>query len=80
LFAECAYSRGDLGGGEAVGSGGKRLDNLADPRLVEIDATAVNEGLKHLVHMPAHLEDHVSAVFDLIVGVLITEPAALLLV
>src|SRR5437660_6776439 len=43
-------------------------------------ATAVNEGLKHLVHVPADLEDQVSTVFDLIVGVLITEPAALLLV
>ena len=30
--------------------------------------------------MPAHLEDQVSTVFDLIVGVLLTEPAALLLV
>ena len=41
---------------------------------------AVDEGLKHLVHVPAHREDQVSTVFDLIVGILITEPAALLLV
>ena len=37
-------------------------------------------GLKHLVHVPAHLENQVSTVFDLIIGVLVTEPAALLLV
>jgi hypothetical protein len=30
--------------------------------------------------VPAHLEDQVSTVFDLIVGVLVTEAAALLLV
>jgi hypothetical protein len=53
-----------------------RLDGFQ----VEWRTTAVNEGLKHLVHLPAHLEDQVSTVFDLIVGVLITEPAALLLV
>ena len=32
------------------------------------------------VHVPADREDQVSTVFDLIVGVLVTEPAALLLV
>src|ERR1700741_3308689 len=53
-----------------------RFDGLQ----VQWGAAAVNEGLKHLVHMPAHLEDQVSTVFDLIVGILITEPAALLLV
>src|SRR5690348_11173098 len=53
-----------------------RLDGFE----VQWRATAVNEGLKHLVHVPADLEDQVSTVFDLIVGVLITEPAALLLV
>src|SRR5690349_15264508 len=47
---------------------------------IEWGTAAVNEGLKHLVHVPAHLEDQVSTVFDLIVGVLVTEPAALLLV
>ena len=53
-----------------------RLDGLQ----VKGSAAAVNEGLKHLVHVPAHLKDQVSTVFDLIVGVLVTEPAALLLV
>src|ERR1700751_2794912 len=53
-----------------------RLDGLQ----VQWSTAAVNEGLKHLIHVPAHLEDQVSTVFDLIVGVLVTEPAALLLV
>ena len=39
-----------------------------------------DQGLKHLVEMPAHLEDQVATVFDLIAGVLIAKPAALLLV
>src|SRR3981189_3558922 len=41
LFTECAHANGDIGGGEAVGGGGQgdqRLDDLAHPRLVEIDA------------------------------------------
>src|SRR6202030_1814066 len=40
LFTECAHADGDIGGGEAVGRGGqgdKRLDDLAHPRLVEIE-------------------------------------------
>src|SRR6266404_2537970 len=41
---------------------------------------AVDERLKHLFHVPAHLKDQVATVFDLIVGVLIMEPAALLFV
>ena len=53
-----------------------RLDGFQ----VQWGAAAVNEGLKHLVHVSSQLEDQVSTVFDLIVGVLITEPAALLLV
>src|ERR1700740_3830735 len=53
-----------------------RFDGLQ----VQWGAAAVNEGLKHLVHMPAHLEDQVSTVFDLIVGILITEPGAILIV
>src|SRR5438874_9094782 len=53
-----------------------RLDGLQ----VQWSTAAVNEGLKHLVHVPAHLENQVSTVFDLIIGVLVTEPAALLLV
>src|SRR5467141_4916816 len=53
-----------------------RLDGLQ----VQCSTAAINEGLKHLVHVPAHLEDQVSTVFDLIVRVLVTEPAALLLV
>src|SRR3979490_1232739 len=53
-----------------------RLDGLQ----VQGSAAAVDERLKHLFHVPAHLEDQVSTVFDLIVGILVTEPAALLLV
>src|SRR6516162_5895036 len=53
-----------------------RLDGLQ----VQWRAAAVNEGLKHLVHVSADLEHQISTVFDLIVGLLITEPAALLLV
>src|SRR3981189_1301381 len=53
-----------------------RLDGFQ----VQWSTAAVDEGLKHLVHVPAHPEDQVSTVFDLIVGILITEPAALLLV
>src|SRR5215467_3977550 len=41
---------------------------------------AVDQGLKHLVKMAAHLEHEVATVFDLIAGVLIVEAAALLLV
>src|SRR6202045_1923756 len=51
-----------------------------DGLQVQRSTAAVNEGLKHLVHAPAHVEDEVSTVFDLIVGILVTEPAALLLV
>src|SRR5690348_12653005 len=39
-----------------------RLDSLQ----VQWRAAAVNERLKHLVHVPADLEDQVSTVFDLI--------------
>src|SRR5215469_17912619 len=53
-----------------------RLDGLQ----VQWSAAAVDQGLKHLIHVPTDLEDQVSTVFDLIVGVLVTEPAALLLV
>src|SRR5689334_5427230 len=47
---------------------------------VQWRAAAVDECLKDLVHVPAHLEDQVSTEFDLIIRVLVTEPAALLLV
>src|SRR5499426_2837251 len=47
---------------------------------VERRAAAVDQGLKHLVHVRADLEDQVATVFDLVVGVLVTEAAALLLV
>src|ERR1700756_691343 len=47
---------------------------------IEWGTAAVDERLKHLFHVPAHLKDQVSTVFDLIVGILVTEPAALLLV
>ena len=53
-----------------------RFDGLE----IEWGTAAVDERLKHLFHVPAHLEDQVSTVFDLIVGILVTEPAALLLV
>src|SRR5439155_25134711 len=51
-----------------------------DGLQVQWRTAAVNERLKHLVHVPAHLEDQISTVFDLTVGVLITEPTALLLI
>src|SRR6202047_4953003 len=47
---------------------------------IEWGTAAVDERLKHLFHVPAHLKDQVATVFDLIVGVLIMEPAALLFV
>src|SRR5258705_2338485 len=47
---------------------------------IEWGTAAVDERLKHLFNVPAHLKDQVSTVFDLIVGVLIMEPAALLFV
>src|SRR5882762_4884932 len=47
---------------------------------IEWGTAAVDERLKHLFHVPAHLKDQVSTVFDLIAGVLIMEPAALLFV
>src|SRR5467141_4059222 len=47
---------------------------------IEWGTAAVDERLKHLFHVPAHLKDQVATVFDLIVGVLIMEPATLLLV
>src|SRR5882757_6140694 len=40
-----------------------RLDGLQ----VQWSTAAIDEGLKHLVHLPAHLEDQVSTVFDLVV-------------
>src|SRR5690242_5349039 len=55
-------------------------ENRLDGFQVQWRAAAVDERLKDLVHVSAHLEDEVSAEFDLIVRVLITEPAALLLV
>src|ERR1700751_3519210 len=53
-----------------------RLDRLQ----VQWGAAAVDQRLKHLIEMPADLKDQVATVFDLIAGVLIAEPAALLLV
>src|SRR6266403_1628147 len=47
---------------------------------IEWGTAAVDERLKHLFHVPAHLKDQVATVFDLIVGVLIMEPATLLFV
>src|SRR6516162_5495900 len=38
-----------------------------------------NQGLKNLIHLPAGGENKVAAVFDLIIGILIMEPAAFLL-
>src|SRR6266436_4273122 len=47
---------------------------------IEWGTAAVDERLKHLFHVPAHLKDQVATVFDLIVGVVIMEPATLLFV
>src|ERR1700737_2604316 len=47
---------------------------------IEWGTAAVDERLKHLFHVPAHLKDQVATVLDLIVGVLIMEPATLLFV
>ena len=46
---------------------------------VQRHATAVNQGLKNLVHVPADLEIKVAAILHLIDGVLETKSAALLL-
>src|ERR1700730_15954830 len=51
-----------------------------DGLQIEWGTAAVDERLKHLFHVPAHLKDEVATVFDLIVRVLIMEPAALLFV
>src|SRR5258706_13225038 len=51
-----------------------------DGLKIEWGTAAVDERLKHLFHVPAYLKDQVATVFDLIVGVLVTEPAALLFV
>jgi len=50
-----------------------------DGLQIERGAAAVDERLKHLFHVPAHRKDQVSAVLDLIARILITKPAALLL-
>src|SRR6266404_3218212 len=47
---------------------------------IEWGTAAVDERLKHLFHVSAHLKDQVATVFDLIVGVVIMEPATLLFV
>src|SRR5215831_7720353 len=51
-----------------------------DALQIERRAAAVDQRLKHLLHVAAGLEDQVPAVFDLIVGVLVAKPAALLFV
>src|SRR5215472_1999946 len=51
-----------------------------DGLQVEWCAAAVDQGLKHLVEVPAHVEDEVATVFGLIAGILIAKAAALLLV
>src|SRR6202007_1429653 len=51
-----------------------------DGLQIQWRAAAVDQGLKHLVHVPAHVEDQVSTVVDLIAGVIVGEPAVLLLV
>jgi hypothetical protein len=70
--------------GRSLGSATSRAATISQDRLdglqVQGCAAAVDQGLKHLVEMPAHLEDQVATVFDLIAGVLLAEPAALLLV
>src|SRR5215467_14780040 len=53
-----------------------RLDGLQ----VQWGAAAVDQGLKYLVHVATDLEHQIATVFDLIIGVLVAEPTALLLV
>src|SRR3984893_15593970 len=50
-----------------------------DGLQIERRAAAVDQRLKHLFHVPADLKDQVSAVLDLIARILLTKPAALLL-
>src|ERR1700740_3166971 len=70
--------------GRSLGSAISRAATVSQDRpdglQVQGCAAAVDQGLKHLVEMPADLEDQVATVFDLIAGILIAEPAALLLV
>jgi len=70
--------------GRSLGSAISRAATVSQDRpdglQVQGCAAAVDQGLKHLVEMPAHLEHQVATVFDLIAGILIAEPAALLLV
>jgi hypothetical protein len=42
-------------------------------------ATAVNQGLKNLIHVPTAGENKVAAVFDLIVGLLVMKSTTFLL-
>jgi hypothetical protein len=51
-----------------------------DGLQIQWGAAAVDQRLKDLIHVPADFEDQVSTIFDLIVGVLVAEPAALLFV
>jgi len=55
-------------------------ENGFDGLQIHWSAAAVDQGLKDLIHVPADFEDQVSTVFDLIVGILVAEPAALLFV
>src|ERR1700745_1407811 len=51
-----------------------------DGLQIQRRGAGADRGVKHLVHVPAHIEDQVSTVFDLIAGVIVREPAVLLLV
>ena len=53
--------------------------NRLDRFQVQQHAAAVDQRLKHLVHMPADLENQVAAVLHLIIRVLVMKPALLLL-
>ena len=54
--------------------------NRLDRFQVQQHTTAVNQRLKHLVHVPPDFEHQIAAVLHLVVGVLVMKPASLLLV
>src|ERR1700747_567079 len=78
LDAHFPFGR-SLGAG-AISRAATVSQDRPDRLEVQWCAAAVDQRLKHLVQMPAQLEDQVATVFDLIAGVLIAEPPALLLV
>jgi hypothetical protein len=55
-------------------------DDGLDGLYVQQHAAAVNQGLKHLLHVPADFAQEVAAVLDLIVRVLVAKPALALFI